>query len=46
MVGLPTEQVAATLEQSGVHLDLEARRPTPLPDAMRARARTMLVAAG
>jgi acyl-CoA thioester hydrolase len=34
----------ATLEQSGVHLDLEARRPAPLPDTLRSRARTLLVA--
>src|SRR5215470_6968871 len=36
----------ATLEQSGVHLDREARRPTPLPDAMRAKARAMLAPTG
>jgi len=36
-------EVVATLEQSGVHLDREARRPTPLPDALRAKARAMLV---
>jgi acyl-CoA thioesterase FadM len=28
----------ATLEQSGVHLDLDARRPTPLPPSLRERA--------
>jgi acyl-CoA thioesterase FadM len=33
----------ATLEQSGVHLDLDARRPAPLPDALRARALKLLV---
>jgi acyl-CoA thioesterase FadM len=36
------ERVAA-LEQSGVHLDLEARRPAPLPPELRARALTLLV---
>ena len=36
----------ATLEQSGVHLDREARRPAPLPDAMRAKARAMLAPTG
>lgn len=35
----------ATLEQSGVHLDLEARRPAPLPDSLRQAARALLVAA-
>ena len=33
----------ATLEQSGVHLDLDARRPMPLPDEMRKRAQALLV---
>ena len=33
----------ATLEQSGVHLDLDARRPAPLPAALRAQALTLLV---
>jgi acyl-CoA thioesterase FadM len=36
----------ATLEQSGVHLDLDARRPVPLPDGLRQAARALLVAAG
>jgi acyl-CoA thioesterase FadM len=35
----------ATLEQSGVHLDLDARRPVPLPDGLRQAARSLLVAA-
>jgi len=39
----PGDEVVATLEQSGVHFDQEARRPTPLPDALRARARALLV---
>lgn len=37
------ERVAA-LEQFGVHLDMDARRPTPLPDELRAKAATILVA--
>jgi len=39
----PGDEVVATLEQSGVHFDQEARRPAPLPDALRARARALLV---
>jgi acyl-CoA thioesterase FadM len=38
-----TGRVVATLEQAGVHLDLDARRPAPLPDALRERARALLV---
>jgi acyl-CoA thioester hydrolase len=37
-----TGEAVATLEQSGVHLDREARRPAPLPEALRAKARAML----
>lgn len=37
--------LVATLEQSGVHLDLDARRPLALPDDMRERARGLLVGA-
>ena len=33
----------ASLEQLGVHLDMEARKSTPLPDALRERARAVLV---
>jgi acyl-CoA thioesterase FadM len=33
----------ATLEQFGVHLDMEARRPVPLPDALLAKAKAVLV---
>lgn len=33
----------ATLEQLGVHLDMDARKSTPLPDELRARAQAMLV---
>jgi acyl-CoA thioesterase FadM len=39
-----TGQLAATLEQAGVHLDLDARRPAPLPDALRDRAKALVVA--
>jgi acyl-CoA thioesterase FadM len=39
----PSGEVVASLEQSGVHFDQEARRPTPLPDALRERARALLV---
>jgi len=35
----------STLEQSGVQLDLDARRPAPLAPELRARAATLLVAA-
>jgi len=46
MTNAHTGAEIATLEQSGVHLDREARRPTPLPDAMRAKARAMLAPTG
>jgi acyl-CoA thioesterase FadM len=39
------ERVAA-LEQSGVHLDLDARRPAPLPPELRAQALTQLLPTG
>jgi acyl-CoA thioester hydrolase len=39
----PSGEVVASLEQSGVHFDQEARRPSPLPDALRERARALLV---
>jgi len=39
-----TGALVATLEQSGVSLDLAARRPAPLPAELRARAMAMLVA--
>ena len=38
-----TAERIATLEQLGVHLDMAARRPSPLPDAIRERAKAMLV---
>jgi acyl-CoA thioester hydrolase len=37
-----TGESLATLEQSGVHLDREARRSAPLPEALREKARAML----
>jgi len=37
-----TGESLATLEQSGVHLDREARRSAPLPDALREKAQAML----
>jgi acyl-CoA thioester hydrolase len=37
-----TDEPLATLEQSGVHLDREARRSAPLPDALREKAQAML----
>jgi acyl-CoA thioesterase FadM len=33
----------AVLEQCGVHLNMDARRSTPLPDELRAKAKAMLV---
>ena len=42
MTNAGTGEPLATLEQSGVHLDREARRPAPLPDTLRAKARAML----
>jgi acyl-CoA thioesterase FadM len=30
------------LEQFGVHLDMDTRRATPIPDAMRDKARALL----
>jgi acyl-CoA thioesterase FadM len=38
-----TAERIATLEQLGVHLDMDARRPTPLPDTIRERAKAVLV---
>jgi len=43
MANARTGEVVATLAQSGVHLDLAARRPAPLPDDLRERAKGMLV---
>ena len=38
-----TGEEVATLEQAGVHLDMDARRATPLPDDIRTRALAALV---
>lgn len=38
-----TGGLVASLDQFGVHLDVDARRPTALPDALRERARAILV---
>jgi acyl-CoA thioesterase FadM len=38
-----TGALAASLDQFGVHLDVDARRPTAFPDALRERARAMLL---
>lgn len=38
-----TGALVATLEQSGVHFDVDARRPTPLPAALRERAAAMVL---
>jgi acyl-CoA thioesterase FadM len=42
MTGGSGGAMAAVLEQSGVHLDVDARRPAPLPPLLRDRARAML----
>ena len=38
-----TGEIVATLDQLGVHLDLDARRPAPIPDTLRERARALQV---
>jgi acyl-CoA thioesterase FadM len=43
MFNARTDALVASLSQMGVHLDMAARRPTPLPDALRERAKAMLV---
>jgi acyl-CoA thioesterase FadM len=43
MADARTGRPLATLDQFGVHLDTQARRPAPLPDALRERARALLV---
>jgi len=45
MANARTGEEVAILEQSGVHLDMVARRPTPLPDSLRERAKAMLLVA-
>ena len=46
MYEVRTGCLAAEFSQYGVHLDLDARRPTRLPDEMRARARELVCEAG
>jgi acyl-CoA thioesterase FadM len=41
-----TGERVSTLEQSGVHLDMDARRGTPLPPDLRERAVKLLVPTG
>lgn len=42
MVNGRSGEVCATLDQLGVHFDQDARRPTPLPDALREKAKAIL----
>jgi acyl-CoA thioester hydrolase len=42
MLNARSGEPLATLEQSGVHLDREARRPAPLPETLRTKARALL----
>ena len=39
----PNAREIATLVQSGVHLDMDARRSTPIPDALRASIGKLLI---
>lgn len=41
----PAGEVVASLEQSGVHFDQDARRPAPLPPALRERAMGLQISA-
>lgn len=43
MFNLRSGELAAVMSQFAVHFDMDARRPTPLPDELRARAEAMLV---
>lgn len=43
MFNARTGELAAQLSQFGVHLDMDARRPKPLPDEIRAKGRELLV---
>jgi len=43
MVNARSGELCATLDQLGVHFDQDARRPTPLPDALREQATAVLV---
>ena len=46
MANAETGREVALLEQAGVHLDMQARRPAPLPAELRDRAKSMLASAG
>ena len=46
LTNLRTGALVATLEQAGVHLDLDARRPSPLPPPLRERALAMVARVG
>ena len=43
MLNSRTGERVASLQQLGVHLDLQARRPLALPDALRERAKALLI---
>ena len=43
MTDLRSGERVSTLEQAGVHLDLDARRPAPLPPDLRTAAQKLLV---
>jgi acyl-CoA thioesterase FadM len=45
MANVRTGEDVAILEQSAVHLDMQARRPTALPDSLRERAKAILLVA-
>lgn len=45
MYNLGTGELAASLSQFGVHLDMKARRPSRIPDEIRARAAHLLAEA-
>jgi acyl-CoA thioester hydrolase len=46
MTDLRSGERVSTLEQAGVHLDLDARRPAPLPESLRTAALALLVSPG
>lgn len=46
MFNARTGALVASLDQFGVHLDVDARRPTPFPDALRERGRRILIQQG
>ena len=46
MANAETGREVARLEQAGVQLDIEARRPAPLPPDLRDRAKSLLLSTG